>query len=116
MCATNSLGNLPTGMGGVIGDALLHGTRNLVGISGTALGTALDNGDVKVLDGCGVNGMVWVFASGLTHLVAATGSVSEKAAQPARDALEIVVVDACSPEREGELVRAYQARHPRAAG
>ncbi|KUL95212.1 cell division protein FtsK [Bosea sp. WAO] len=29
---------LPTGMGGVIGDALLHGTRNLVGISGTALG------------------------------------------------------------------------------
>ncbi|WP_332681183.1 DNA translocase FtsK 4TM domain-containing protein, partial [Bosea sp. (in: a-proteobacteria)] len=29
---------LPTGMGGVIGDALLHGTRNLVGLSGTALG------------------------------------------------------------------------------
>ncbi|WP_186419885.1 DNA translocase FtsK 4TM domain-containing protein, partial [Bosea sp. CS1GBMeth4] len=29
---------LPTGMGGVIGDALLHGTRNIVGLSGTALG------------------------------------------------------------------------------
>jgi DNA segregation ATPase FtsK/SpoIIIE, S-DNA-T family len=29
---------LPTGMGGVIGDALLQGTRNIVGLSGTALG------------------------------------------------------------------------------
>ncbi|HEV7324744.1 MAG TPA: DNA translocase FtsK [Bosea sp. (in: a-proteobacteria)] len=29
---------LPTGMGGVIGDALLQGTRNIVGLGGTALG------------------------------------------------------------------------------
>ncbi|MGO4670566.1 DNA translocase FtsK 4TM domain-containing protein, partial [Bosea sp. 2RAB26] len=29
---------LPTGMGGVIGDGLLFGTRNLVGIAGSALG------------------------------------------------------------------------------
>ncbi|MEN5084641.1 DNA translocase FtsK 4TM domain-containing protein, partial [Bosea sp. TWI1241] len=29
---------LPTGMGGVVGDALLHGTRNLAGLSGSAIG------------------------------------------------------------------------------
>lgn len=32
--------------------------------------------------------------------------------QTIADRIEIVVVDACSPEREGEIVRAYQQRHP----
>jgi hypothetical protein len=39
------------------------------------------------------------------------GCLDDLLAQSARDLLEIVVVDAASPEREGELVRAYQQRH-----
>lgn len=33
--------------------------------------------------------------------------------QTAHELLEVVVVDACSPEREGEMVRAFQRAHPR---
>jgi hypothetical protein len=43
------------------------------------------------------------------------GCLDDLLAQTLGDQLEIVVVDACSPEREGEVVRAYQARQPRAA-
>lgn len=39
------------------------------------------------------------------------GCLDDLLQQTLRDHLEIVVVDACSPEREGELVRAYQQRH-----
>lgn len=35
--------------------------------------------------------------------------------QTVHDQLEIVVVDACSPEREGEMVRAFQRAHPELA-
>lgn len=40
------------------------------------------------------------------------GCLDDLLAQTLADRLEIVVVDACSPEREGEIVRAYQGRHP----
>ena len=39
------------------------------------------------------------------------GCLDDLLAQTLGDRLEIVVVDAASPEREGELVRAYQHRH-----
>jgi hypothetical protein len=42
------------------------------------------------------------------------GCLDDLLAQTIGAALEIVVVDACSPEREGELVRAFQLRHPHA--
>ena len=32
--------------------------------------------------------------------------------QTVHDQLEVVVVDACSPEREGEMVRAFRRAHP----
>ena len=40
------------------------------------------------------------------------GCLESLAAQSVREQLEIVVVDACSPEREGELVRAFRRAHP----
>jgi hypothetical protein len=39
------------------------------------------------------------------------GCLDDLLAQTMADRLEIVVVDACSPEREGEIVRAYQRDH-----
>jgi hypothetical protein len=39
------------------------------------------------------------------------GCLDDLLAQSARDVLEIVVVDAASPQREGEIVRAYQQQH-----
>lgn len=39
------------------------------------------------------------------------GCLDDLLQQTLRDRIEIVVVDACSPEREGELVRAYQRQH-----
>ena len=40
------------------------------------------------------------------------GCLESLLGQTRADALEVVVVDACSPEREGELVRAFQHAHP----
>ena len=40
------------------------------------------------------------------------GCLDSLLAQSIANQVEIVVIDACSPEREGELVRAYQERHP----
>lgn len=39
------------------------------------------------------------------------GCLDDLLAQTIGDALEIVVIDAASPQREGEIVRAYQQRH-----
>ncbi len=39
------------------------------------------------------------------------GCLDDLLAQSLGERLEILVVDACSPEREGEIVRAYQQRH-----
>ena len=39
------------------------------------------------------------------------GCLDDLLAQTLRDQIEIVVIDACSPEREGEIVRAYQQQH-----
>ncbi len=39
------------------------------------------------------------------------GCLDDLLAQTLADRLEIVVIDACSPQREGEIVRAYQQRH-----
>jgi hypothetical protein len=40
------------------------------------------------------------------------GCLDSLLAQTARDRLEVIVVDAASPEREGELVRAFRQQHP----
>ena len=40
------------------------------------------------------------------------GCLDDLLAQTLQARLEIVVVDACSPQREAELVRSYQVRHP----
>ncbi|MBL8735368.1 MAG: glycosyltransferase [Planctomycetes bacterium] len=40
------------------------------------------------------------------------GCLESLLGQTRRDWLEVVVVDACSPQREGELVRAFQQAHP----
>lgn len=39
------------------------------------------------------------------------GCLDDLLQQSLGDRLEILVIDACSPEREGEIVRAYQQRH-----
>lgn len=39
------------------------------------------------------------------------GCLDDLLQQTLGERLEILVIDACSPEREGEIVRAYQARH-----